>query len=204
MGEHFQRIEHFLLGVPGATLEGVRAIHSHAVALGQVRALIRELGAAAVIEADTAGSAELVAGWGDPSRAAVASRLAADLHGLAVLRANVEDEAHNTTRFYLAAREAVHPRAAVRPGHDHLRVPRAQRAGRPLQGARRLRDQRREHDASRELHAGRRVHRHALPVRRGRRSRATRPSARALDELRFFSGEFRILGTYERDPFRDR
>jgi prephenate dehydratase len=106
VGEHFQRIEHCLLGVRGARLGDVRRVHSHPVALGQVRAVIRELGAVAVVEADTAGAAELVAGWGRAEDAAIASALAAEIHGLDVLRANVEDAAHNTTRFYVAARAA--------------------------------------------------------------------------------------------------
>lgn len=104
VGEQFQRVEHCLLGVPGARVEDVRRVHSHPVALGQVRRLLRELGAEAVTEADTAGAAALVAGWGRPESAAVASALAADIYGLDVLRANVEDAAHNTTRFYVAAR----------------------------------------------------------------------------------------------------
>ena len=105
VGEHFQRVEHCLLAPRGASLAGVRRVHSHAVALGQVRRLLRELGAEAVVEADTAGSAQLVAGWDRHEDAAVASSLAAEIYGLDVLRANVEDAAHNTTRFYVAARE---------------------------------------------------------------------------------------------------
>jgi prephenate dehydratase len=105
VGEHFQRIEHCLLGVPGSRIEGVRRVHSHAVALGQVRRLVRELGAEAVVEADTAGAAGLVAGWGRAESAAIASALAAETYGLAILRANVEDAPHNTTRFYIAARQ---------------------------------------------------------------------------------------------------
>jgi prephenate dehydratase len=104
VGEHFQRIEHCLLGVPGAALADIKRVHSHPVALGQVRALIRELGAQAVVQADTAGAASLVAGWGRREDGAIASALAAELHGLVVLRANAEDAAHNTTRFYVAAR----------------------------------------------------------------------------------------------------
>jgi prephenate dehydratase len=104
IGEHFQRVEHCLLGVRGARIEDVRKIHSHAVALGQIRALIRDLGAQAVVEADTAGSAQLVAQWGDRQSAAVASSLAADIYGLDILRPNVEDAAHNTTRFYVMAK----------------------------------------------------------------------------------------------------
>ena len=104
VGEHFQRVEHCLLAPHGATVASVRRIHSHAVALGQVRRLVRELGVAAVVQADTAGSAQLVADWGRPEDAAIASSLAAEIYGLAVLRTNVEDATHNTTRFYVTAR----------------------------------------------------------------------------------------------------
>ncbi len=109
VGEHFQRVEHCLLGVPGATVAGLRRVHSHAVALGQVRRLVAELGVEAVVQADTAGAAELVAGWGRTEDAAIASALAAETYGLEVLRANVEDAAHNTTRFYVTAREPTVP-----------------------------------------------------------------------------------------------
>jgi prephenate dehydratase len=104
VGEHFQRIEHCLMAPEGASIEGIRRVHSHAVALGQVRALLRELGAMPVVEADTAGSAELVARWNNPEDAAIASSLAAEINGLAILRRNVEDAAHNTTRFYVMAK----------------------------------------------------------------------------------------------------
>ena len=109
VGEHFQPVEHCLLGVPGATIGGVRRVHSHAVALGQVRLIIRELGVQAVIEADTAGSAQMIAERGDPADAAIASSLAAELYGLEILRANVEDSRDNTTRFYITAREPMAP-----------------------------------------------------------------------------------------------
>ena len=65
----------------------------------------------AVVEADTAGAAQLVAEWGNPADAAVASSLAADLYGLDILRSHVEDAANNTTRFYIAARHAAAPPA---------------------------------------------------------------------------------------------
>lgn len=107
IGEHFQRVEHCLLAANGATIDTLKRAHSHAVALGQVRKLLRELSLEAVIEADTAGAAEQVAGWNNNEDAAIASSLAAEIFGLKVLRANVEDAPHNTTRFYIAAREAV-------------------------------------------------------------------------------------------------
>jgi prephenate dehydratase len=115
VGEHFERIEHCLLAVPGARLGGIRRVHSHAVALGQVRRLLRDHGMLPVVEADTAGSAALVAKWGSEEDAAIASSLAAELYGLDILLRNVEDAAHNTTRFYVAAREPQPPPAET-PG----------------------------------------------------------------------------------------
>jgi prephenate dehydratase len=103
VGEHYQRVEHCLLAIPGTKLHDVKRVHSHSVALGQVRGLVRDLGIDAVVAADTAGAAHLVAEWGKPSEAAIASALAAEIYGLDVLRANVEDAAHNTTRFYITA-----------------------------------------------------------------------------------------------------
>ncbi|HKM61754.1 MAG TPA: prephenate dehydratase [Acidisphaera sp.] len=108
VGEHFQRVEHCLLAPPGATIPGLKRIHSHAVALGQVRRLIADLGVEPVVEADTAGAAQHVAALGSRADAAIASSLAGEIYGLEVLRANVEDAAHNTTRFYVSA-----PRPAV-------------------------------------------------------------------------------------------
>jgi prephenate dehydratase len=103
IGEHFERIEHCLLAPKGASIASVKRIHSHPVALGQVRGIVSELGAQAVVQGDTSGAAEMVAAWNRVEDAAIASRLAAEIHGLDVLRANVEDAAHNTTRFYIAA-----------------------------------------------------------------------------------------------------
>ena len=108
VGEHFQRVEHCLLAPPGATIAGLKRVHSHAVALGQVRKLVADLRLQPVVEADTAGSAQHVAALGDRADAAIASSLAAEIYGLEILRVNVEDAAHNTTRFYICA-----PRPAV-------------------------------------------------------------------------------------------
>jgi prephenate dehydratase len=116
VGEAFQRVEHCLLAPKGASVAGLKRAHSHAVALGQVREILRELKLQAVVEADTAGSAELVAKWNNPEDCAIASSLAAELFGLDILRRNVEDAAHNTTRFYVMARQ---PRPS-RPDEPNL------------------------------------------------------------------------------------
>jgi prephenate dehydratase len=75
------------------------------MALGQCRNYIRKLGIKALVAADTAGAAKEVAERGDPTRAAIASRLAAKIYGLKILAENVEDEAHSTTRFIVLSRE---------------------------------------------------------------------------------------------------
>ena len=105
VGEHFLRVHHQLLGLKGAKLEGLKTVHSHIHALGQCRRVIRELGLKAVVAADTAGAARQIAESGDPARAALASSLAAEIYSLDVLRANVEDAEHNTTRFLIMAKD---------------------------------------------------------------------------------------------------
>ncbi len=106
VGEHFLPVHHQLLGIPGARIEELEVVQSHVHALGQCRKIIRELGVSAEVAADTAGSARFVAELGDPKRAALAPRLAGEIYGLEVLREDVEDEAHNTTRFVILSREA--------------------------------------------------------------------------------------------------
>ncbi len=110
VGEHFQRVEHHLLAPKGATLRGLKTVHSHVHALGQCRALIRELGVQAIVEADTAGSAADVAARGDKTEAAIASELAGKIYGLVSLKKNIEDAEHNTTRFLVMAREPKWPK----------------------------------------------------------------------------------------------
>lgn len=105
VGEHFLPVRHQLLGLKGAKIEDIKTVHSHVHALGQCRRVIRELGLKAVVAADTAGAARQIAEEGDPSRAAIASNLAASIYDLDVLRPNIEDAAHNTTRFIVMANE---------------------------------------------------------------------------------------------------
>ena len=106
IGEYFLPISHQLLGLKGATLDGLTAVQSHVHALGQCRRMIRKLGIPAEVAADTAGSARHIAELGDPSRAAIASALAAEIYELDVLAADIEDEEHNTTRFVILFRDA--------------------------------------------------------------------------------------------------
>jgi prephenate dehydratase len=105
VGEHFHRVRHQLLGLKGAKLEGVKEVYSQRPALGQCRKIIKDLGLVEREWSDTAGSAKHVAELNDPSAAAIASALAGQLYGLDVLRADVEDEAHNMTRFLIVGGE---------------------------------------------------------------------------------------------------
>jgi prephenate dehydratase len=101
VGERFEPISHQLLGLKGATLEGLKTVHSHTMALGQCRKKIKELGLFAHAEADTAGSARMVKEAGDKSMSAISSHLAAEVYGLEILATDIEDADHNTTRFFI-------------------------------------------------------------------------------------------------------
>lgn len=104
IGERFVPIRHQLLGLKGATLQGLTQVRSHPQALGQCRKQLREMGVAAVKTADTAGAAREIAELGDPKVGALASSLAAEIYGLDVLKADIADAAHNTTRFLVFSR----------------------------------------------------------------------------------------------------
>lgn len=106
VGEYFLPIHFQLLAPKGATLATIKTVYSHVHGLGQCRKIIRKLGLKAVVAADTAGSARMVAEWNDPASASLATRLAGEIYGLDTLMEDVEDEAHNTTRFVILSRTA--------------------------------------------------------------------------------------------------
>jgi prephenate dehydratase len=105
VGEHFLPIRHQLLGLKDATLEEVTSVYSQAPALAQCRTILRERKLLVHNWYDTAGSAKHVAEMGDRHAAAIASTLAAEFYGLKVLKADVEDEHHNATRFLIMSRQ---------------------------------------------------------------------------------------------------
>jgi prephenate dehydratase len=105
IGEWFLPIRHQLMAPRGAKLTDIKTVESHVHALGQCRRIIRKLGVKPIVAADTAGSARDIAERGDRTVAAIASRLAAEIYGLDILAEDVEDESHNTTRFVVLARE---------------------------------------------------------------------------------------------------
>jgi prephenate dehydratase len=203
VGEHFLPIHFQLMAVADADLGTIRSVHSHIHALGQCRKIIRKLGLKAVVAGDTAGSAREVAEAGDPTRASLAPRLAAEVYGLKVLAEDVEDEAHNTTRFIILARE---PRWAE-AGDDPLvtsfvfRVRNLPAAlykalgGFATNGVNmtKLESYMVEGEFfATQFYAEVDGHPEDLGLKR------------ALDELQFFSKELRIIGVFPAHPFREK
>ncbi|MEA5453178.1 prephenate dehydratase [Sinomonas sp. JGH33] len=115
IGEHFLRIRFSLMGIPGASIEGAREVHSHVHALAQCRGFIRAHGLTPVVAGDTAGSAREVAEWGDPTKLSIAPPLAAQRYGLEILASDIEDHKHNTTRFVILAPPQPLPEAGSGP-----------------------------------------------------------------------------------------
>ena len=115
IGEHYQRINHHLLALPGTRLEDVTEVYSHVHALNQCRDFLKEHGITPVVAVDTAGSAKEIATSGDNTKAVIASELAGEIYGLTSLAADIEDAEHNTTRFIVMSKEAVvpHPKAGM-------------------------------------------------------------------------------------------
>jgi prephenate dehydratase len=103
IAEHFERVRHQLLTLPGVKLPELRTVHSHIMALGQCRRVIRALKLKPVAEADTAGAARHLRESGDRSASVIASKLAAESDGLKITQAGIEDADHNTTRFVVLA-----------------------------------------------------------------------------------------------------
>lgn len=105
VGEHFQKIEHHLLGVKGAKLADIKKVYSHPQALMQCREHLRQRKLETEPYSNTALAARDVAKWADPSKAALGSRLAAELYGLEILQENMHDSDDNVTVFAALARE---------------------------------------------------------------------------------------------------
>ncbi len=111
VGERFKPIRFQLMANRGVKLEDVKTVSSMAIALAQCRQTLRKLGVAFEPTGDTAGAAKALAEKPDSTKAAVAPALAAEMYGLDILMRDVEDERHNTTRFYVMARDQVSPPA---------------------------------------------------------------------------------------------
>jgi prephenate dehydratase len=201
VGELFLPIRFQLMAPKGAKLSGITDVYSHVHALGQCRGIIRRHGLKAHVAADTAGSARQVADWGDPSKAALAPRIAAEIYGLDILAEEVQDADHNTTRFVVLAREP----DDVEPDNGPTittfvftvrNVPAAlykAMGGFATNGVNMTKLESYQIDGAftaTMFYADIEGH------------PADRPVQLALEELSFFSTELRILGSYEASPYR--
>ena len=107
--EHFQKIEHNLLGQPGAKLKDIKEVYSHAQGLSQCSKFIKENNLTEHIRADTAGSAEMISKTKDVKQSAIASSLSAEIYGLEVIKKNIENESGNLTRFLVMGKNISQP-----------------------------------------------------------------------------------------------
>jgi prephenate dehydratase len=200
IGEHFLPIHFQLMAIPGANLGTIKDVYSHVHAIGQCRKIVRKLGLRAHVAGDTAGSARQVAEWKDATKASLAPRMAAGIYGLNILAEDVEDETTNTTRFVMLSKTA----KPAPPGPDMVtsfvfrvrNVPAAlykAMGGFATNGVNmtKLESYMVEGQfTATQFYAEVDGH----PDDAGLKN--------ALEELRFFSKEIRIIGTYPADPFR--
>jgi prephenate dehydratase len=195
IGEWFEPIRMCLLGVPGAKIGDVRDVYSHVHAIPQCRKVLAELKVTAHVHKDTAGAVMDVAQWADKSKAAIGSHLAAEIYGLHVLREDIHDEQHNTTRFIVFAREPLvlqphDPRRMITSLLFEVRnIPAAlykAMGGFATNGVQMTK-------LESYVGAGFNVARFFADVE----GHPDQPAlARALEELRFFAADVQVLGTY--------
>ncbi|MFW5834452.1 MAG: prephenate dehydratase, partial [Pseudomonadota bacterium] len=115
VGETFLRVNHHLLAPKGTAFADLTHVHSHEQALGQCRLYLGRHGLVPVVAADTAGAAQMIGETRTPGHGAIASSLAAEIYGLAILDSDIEDAVHNTTRFVILAREPWTPAVGAGP-----------------------------------------------------------------------------------------
>lgn len=204
IGERFKPIRFQLMANKGVKIEDVKVVSSMPIALSQCRNSLKRLGVETEAAGDTAGAAKALALKPNPTHAAVAPALAAEIYGLDILARDIEDERHNTTRFLVMTAD----KAPAAPDFTHRCVTSFVFRVRNLPAA-----------LYKALggFATNGVNMTKLEsYMEGGNFTATffyaevdgRPEDRnlalALDELKFFSERFEILGVYPADPFRDR
>ena len=107
--EYFQKIEHNLLGQPGAKITDIKNVYSHAQALSQCSIFIKKNNLNEHVRADTAGSAKMISLNKETHEAAIASSLSAETYGLKIIKKNIENETGNLTRFLVMGKNITQP-----------------------------------------------------------------------------------------------
>jgi prephenate dehydratase len=204
IGERFKPIRFQLMVNPGVRLEDVKTVASMPIALGQCRRALRKLGVATEAAGDTAGAAKALAEHPDPTRAAIAPALAARIYGLDILMRDIEDEAHNTTRFLIMSPDKSPPRPPAGQACVTSFVFRVRNLPAALYKA--LGGFATNGVNMTKLESY--MENGAFTATFFYAEVDGRPEdehlARAFEELGFFSERFEILGVYPADPYRDK
>ncbi len=107
--EHFHKVSHNLMSIPGVKIKDLKFVRSHSQAISQCQRLINKYKLEPIIAADTAGSAKYISENSLNNEAAIASTLAANKYNLEVLKSNIEDDKKNVTRFLFMGKKIEHP-----------------------------------------------------------------------------------------------
>jgi len=108
--EHFHKVEHNLLGIPGTKLTDIKNVYSHAQALSQCSDFIKKNKINENVRADTAGSAALIYKNKNKNDSAIASKLSAEIYKLDIIASNIENEKGNVTRFLIMGKNVSQPK----------------------------------------------------------------------------------------------
>ena len=201
IGEHFLPIHFQLLGLPGASLSDLKIVRSHVHALGQCRKMIKAQNLSAIVAIDTAGAARELSETKDKTSSALATALAGELYGLVPLLKNVEDEAHNTTRFVILSAERQDAQAGNGPVMTSLvfRVRNVPAALYKAMGGFATNGVNMTKLESYQLEGQFSATQFYADIEGHPEDRSVRL---ALEELAFFSSYTKILGTYPASPMR--
>ncbi len=107
--EFFFPINHNLIGIKNSKLEDIKNVYSHAQALSQASQFLKDNKLNGNVRADTAGSAKYISKQGDKSKAAIASKLSAEIYNLEIISENIQDDKYNFTRFLIMGKEIIQP-----------------------------------------------------------------------------------------------
>ncbi len=201
--EHFEPVNHCLLGIKGSTLEDIRYVASHPQALAQCYKNILDCEMVAVAKFDTAGSAREIRDKNDPAWGAIASKLAAKLYDLEIHKEYFGDLQGNVTRFIILSRENTIPKLEADKEYItsvifHVRdIPAAlykALGGFATNGVNLLKLE------SYSMTGSLQVSRFHIDIE----AHPEEPHLkRAMDELRYFAKEIKYLGVYEKQPGRE-
>ncbi len=204
IGERFKPIRFQLMANPGARLDDIKVVASMAIALGQCRKALRKLGVATEATGDTAGAARALSESPDPTRAAIAPALAAELYGLDILMRNIEDEHTNTTRFLVMTGELAPPPPAFTDKCVTSFVFRVRNVPAALYKALGGFATNGVNMTKLESYMENGAFTATMFFAEVDGRPQDRDLALAFEELSFFCEQFEILGVFPADPFRDR